>query len=158
MPEVQLKEVPAMTVMSLPFTGPFEQTQDRLDHLMSWILRVGHPWSDTPLALYHDDPAKVPADDLRAEVCLPIEEACEGEEDIERKELPAVTMACAIHEGPYSGISGVYEEIFGWMRENGYEYIEEMPTREVFLTMYGEVEEPEGFVTEVQVPVQKAGE
>lgn len=158
MSEVQLKEVPAMDVMSLPFTGPYEQTQDKLDHLMSWILRVGHPWCDTPLALYHEDPAKVPEEELRAEVCLPIEEACEGEEDIERKELPAVTVAYAIHQGPYSGIPELYEEIFDWIHENGYEYIEDMPTREVFLEMYGQVEDPEDFVTEVQVPVQEAGE
>lgn len=157
MPEVHVKEVPEMTVMSLPFTGSYDQTQTKLDRLMSWLLRVGHPYSQPPMALYYDDPAQVPEEELRAEVCLPIEEECEGEEDIERKELPAVTVAYTVHKGPYHQIPPLYEEIFEWMEENGYEYVEDMPTREVFLKLYGQVEEPEEYVTEVQVPVQPVG-
>ncbi len=157
MPEVHVKEVPEMTVMSLPFTGSYDQTQTKLDRLMSWLLRVGHPYSSPPMGIYHDDPAQVPEEELRAEVCLPIEEECEGEEDVVRKELPAVTVAYAVHKGPYHQIPPIYEDIFEWMEENGYEYVEDMPTREVFLKLYGQVEEPEEYVTEVQVPVQPVG-
>jgi len=153
MAEVQIKDVKAITVMSLPFTGPYEQTQDKLDELMSWLLRVGHPASGAPLGLYYDDPAKVAADDLRAEVCVPIEEACEPDEEIQRKELPAVRVACAIHQGPYREIPPLYEEIFQWMAENGYQYDTSMPTREVFRKLYGEVTDPAEFITEVQVPL-----
>lgn len=158
MPEILVKDVPTMTAMSLSFTGPYEQTQDVLDRLTSWLLRIGHPYSSSPMALYYDDPDKVAADNLRAEVCLPIEEACEPRDEVERKELPGVTSACAVHTGPYSGIPQVYKEIFNWMNENGYRYIEGMPTREVFLTMYGQVDDPEEYVTEVQVPVEKIPE
>jgi len=158
MPEVNVKKVAAMEVMALPFTGSYEQTHVKLDHLLSWLLRVGHPHSSPPLALYYDEPGKVPEEEQRAEVCLPIEEECEGEEDIERKELPEVTLACAVHEGPYSGIPEVYKEIFDWMGENGYEYIEDMPTREVFLKRYGHTTDPQEYVTEIQVPVQKVEE
>ncbi len=158
MPEIKVKDVPAMEVMSLPFTGAYEQTQKKLDRLLSWQLRVGHPHSSEPLGLYYDEPGTVPEEEQRAEVCLPIEEECEPEEDIERKELPAVTVACTVHKGPYSDIPRVYEEIFDWIRENGYEYIEDMPTREVFQVMYGHTSEPEEYVTEIQVPVRKEGE
>ncbi len=154
MPEVQVKEVPEMTVISLPFTGPYEQTQSKLDHLMGWLLRVGHPYSEPPMGLYHDDPSKVAEDELRGEVCLPIEEECEGEEDIVRKELPPVTVAYAVHEGPYDRLPEVYEDIFAWLRENGYRYVEEMPTREIFHKLYGQTDIPEEYVTEVQVPVE----
>lgn len=153
MAEVQTKDVKAMTVMSLPFTGSYEQTQDKLDELMSWLLRIGHPASGAPMGLYYDDPAKVAAEDLRAEVCVPIEETCEPDEAIRRKQLPAVTVACAIHQGPYHEIPQLYEEIFKWMAENGHTYDGTMPTREVFLKLYGEVTDPSEFVTEVQVPL-----
>ena len=156
MADIQVKDVELMTVMSMSFTGPYEQTQEKLAELMSWLLRVGHPHSHPPMGLYFDDPSKVAADDLRAEVCLPIEEACEPGEDIERKELPGVTVACARYEGPYNGIPQVYEEVFAWMAENGYTHAEGTPSREVFLTLYGQVDEPEQFVTEVQIPVEKA--
>jgi len=154
--EVQIKELEPVTVMCLPFTGAYDQTRGKLELVMSWLLRVGHPYSAAPFALYYDDPAKVPAEELRAEVCLPIEEDCEGEDEIVRKDLPAVTVAFAVHTGPNAGVSQVYEQIFQWIGENGYSYVEGEPTREVFLTMYGQVEDPAEFVTEVQVPVQKA--
>jgi AraC family transcriptional regulator len=156
MADIDVKEVEPMTVMALPFTGDYNQTQSKLDHLMSWLLRVGHPRSGRPLALYHDDPEKTPTEEQRAEVCLPIKEECEGEEDIVRKDLPGVKVAYTMHEGPYSEIPEVYEEIFDWMEEKGYEYDEEQPTREVFHKLYGEVTDPEEYLTEIQVPLKTA--
>lgn len=153
MAEVQIKEVKAMTVMSLPFTGSYNQTQDKLDELMSWLLRVGHPASGAPMGLYYDDPAKVAADDLRGEVCVPIDEPCEPAEEFRRKELPAVKAACASHQGPYHEVSRLYQEIFAWMAENGHKYDGTLPCREVFRKLYGEVKDPAEFITEVQVPL-----
>jgi len=153
MNEVQIKEIEAMTVMSLAFTGPYEQTSDKLDELMSWLLRVGHPYSATPFGMFYDDPRQVAADDLRAEVCLPIEEECEPAEDVERKELPAVKMACVQYTGPYANIRSVYEELFNWLRENGHEYLEGEPTREVILERPGDREDPEECTVEIQVPI-----
>ena len=154
MAEVQVKNIDAMTVMSLPFTGPYERTQDKLEELMAWLLRMGHPFAGHPLGLYYDDPSKVAADSLRAEVCLPIEETCEPAEEIQRKRLPAVTVACVVHNGPYADIAQRYGEIFQWIQANGYRYLEGQPTREVFLKVIGEANEPSEFVTEVQVPVE----
>jgi effector-binding domain-containing protein len=156
MAEIQVKEVEPMTVMSLSFTGSYDQTQDKLAALMGWLLRVGHPYSELPLALYYDDPARVAEAELRAEVCLPIEEACEPVDEFERKELPGLTVAFALHQGPYSRISALYEEIFAWLPENGYRFVEGTPTREVFHSIPGQVDDPEEFLTEVQVPVEQA--
>ncbi len=155
MADVQIKEVRPMTALSHSFTGPYEQSPDKLAYLMSWLLRDGHPYSDTPRALFYDDPAKVAPDALRAEVVLPIEEECEGGDDIERKSLPGGLFACAIHEGPYETVRRTYQEIFDWIAESEYAYLDGEPVREIYLTMYGQVDDPEEFVTEVQVPVQE---
>jgi effector-binding domain-containing protein len=157
MAEIQVKRVEPMTVLSLSFTGAYEQTQDRLEELMAGTLRAGHPHCQPPMALYYDDPAKVPAENLRAEVCLPIGEAYEpADEGISRKELPGATVACTVYQGPYSLIAQVYEQIFEWTKANGYRHAEGVPTREVFLKLFGEAEDPKDFVTEIQVPVEKA--
>ncbi|MCK4283389.1 MAG: GyrI-like domain-containing protein [Candidatus Brocadiae bacterium] len=156
MAEIQVKEVEAMTVMSLSFTGPYDQSQEKLDELMSWLLRVGHPHSALPMGLYYDNPAEVAQDELRAEVCLPIEEKCEPAEGIERKRLPDVTVAFAVHEGPYSGIPQVYEEIFNWMGENGYRPAEDLPAREIFHKVHGQADDPAEYLTEIQISVEKA--
>ena len=152
--EVQIKQVEPVTVMSLPFTGPYDQTRSKLEHLMSWLLRAGHPYSGKPFGCYYDDPAKVSADQLRADVCLPIEEPCAGEEDIVRKVLPAASMATAVFVGPYSDVPQAYGQIFQWMAANGYRHVQGQPVREVFVNMYAEEAEAAEPATEVQVPVQ----
>jgi AraC family transcriptional regulator len=154
MEEIEVKEVEPLTVMSQPFTGSYDQAQDKLEHLMSWLLRVGHPYSEPPRAIFYDDPEVTPADELRAEVCLPIEEACEGEGDIVRKTLPAQTVATMTHQGPREDQPEVYHAIFDWIEQSDYRYIEGEPTREVYHRMYGQAEDPEEFVTEYQVPVE----
>ncbi len=155
MPEVQVKEVEPMAVISMSFTGPYDQTPGKLEELMSSLLRAGHPYSQPPLALYYDDPGKVEADKLRAEVCLPIGEEYQPSDDGTRKDLPGATVAYSVHQGPYTDMPQVYEAIFAWARDNGYSYVEGQPTREVFLRVYGEVDDPKDFITEVQVPVEK---
>ncbi len=155
MPEVETKTIEPMTVMSLSFTGPYSQTGNRLDELVGWVLRGGHPHSGPPMGIYYDDPAKVSEDELRAEVLVPIEEECEGEGLIVRRELPGAEVAYAVHEGSYSKIKKVYEEIFNWITENGYRPVEEVGTREVFHKVYGQVDSAAELLTEVQVPVTR---
>lgn len=153
MAEVELKTIDPKTVMSLAFEGSYAQTTDRLDELMAWLLRVGHPFSDRPFAIYYDDPVEVPEEDLSAEVCLPIEEACEPAEGVKRKTVPGGEFACVLHEGPYSGLDDAYDEVFNWLEENSYEFAEEMGTREVFHRLSGEVESSDELLTEVQIPI-----
>ncbi|MFP4029395.1 MAG: GyrI-like domain-containing protein [Candidatus Brocadiia bacterium] len=155
MAEVQLKELRSLTVMSRSFTGSYSQTGDQLDELMAWLLRAGHPYSEPPRTIFYDDPEEVPEEDLRAEVCLPIEEECEARDEVERKRLEAGTFACLMHEGAYEGIRDKYEQIFDWIDENGYEYIKEMGVREVLHTIIGETQEQEELLTEIRVPVRE---
>jgi effector-binding domain-containing protein len=157
MAEVQLKTVEPLTVMSMSFTGSYQQTGEKLDELLGWVLRAGHPWSGPPFGIYYDDPEKVPEDKLRAEVCVPMAEECEGDYEVQRKKLVGCEVACAVHQGPYDGLKGVYAEIFDWIGKNGYAYASELGCREVFRKIIGEVDTAEELVTEVQVPVKKAG-
>jgi DNA gyrase inhibitor GyrI len=153
MADVEVKELDALTVMSLSFTGSYDQTQDRLDDLMAWMLRAGHPYSGRPMALFYDDPENTPTEELRGEVCLPIEEACEGYENVERKTIEGTTVATATFTLPPERVKEGYQEVFTWMDENGFKYVEDHPVREVYHLVYGEVENPEETVIEIQVPV-----
>jgi AraC family transcriptional regulator len=156
MEEPTIKAIDAMEVISMSFTGSYEQTSDMLDELMSWLLREGHPYSGRPFAIFYDDPAKVEEADLRAEVCLPVSETIEVREPIEKKTVEGGDFAAAIHNGPYSSISDVYDKLSEWIASNDYSCRQEMGTREVFHKLIGEVENPGELVTEVQIPVIKA--
>ena len=155
MAEVQQKTVQPMIVLSIGFTGSYTQTSEKLDGLLGWVLRAGHPYAGPPMGIYYDDPERVPEEGLRAEVAVPIVEQCQPAEDVVRKELPGMEVASAVHVGPYDKAPAVYREIFAWMAENGYDHVVEMGTREIFHKVMGEVDTPDELVTEIQVPIQK---
>ena len=62
----------------------------------------------------------------------------------------------AVHKGPYTTIGPLYTAMFAWLAKNGYRVAG--PVREVYLVGPGPggASEPDDYVTEVQVPVQKA--
>lgn len=157
MADVEMKTIEPQTVVSLSFEGSYAQTTDKLDTLMAWLLRAGHPYSGRPFAVYYDDPSEVPEEDLQAEVCLPIAEEFEPAGDIERKTIPGGDFACVVHEGSYSGLDESYDVIFEWIEENGYQMDEDMGTREIFEVMRGEVESVDELMTDVLVPIASVG-
>ena len=153
MPEVETKTVEPQSVVSLSFTGPYDQTEDVLDELMGWLMRAGHPYCSHPFAVFYDDPDEVPEDELRAEVCLPIAERIKGDEEVDIKEIPGGEVAYTLHQGSYDDIVEAYDRVFTWLEEEGLEFHEEMGTREVFLKLEGEVDIEEELLTEIQVPL-----
>jgi len=69
-------------------------------------------------------------------------------------ELPAATMAAAVHPGSYDTIGQAHEAILKWIEANGYRIVG--PDRELNLyhTMPIRHDEP-SYVTEIQYPVEK---
>jgi len=153
--EVKVKTVAPLTVMSLSFQGSYAQTEDKLDELIGWVMRAGHPYCGPPMGIYYDDAAKVEEQNLRAEVCVPVAEEFDGDEQVVRKELPGCEVAYMLHQGSYEGTVDAYAKIFEWMKENGYRFREELGTREVLHRIYGQVEKEEDLSIEIQVPVEK---
>ncbi len=157
MTEPELKEIGPIAAITDSFTGPYNQTGAVIDEVIAWLLQTGHPYSGPPFAIYYDDPEKVDEKDLRAEVCLPVEENLEHTGKFERKHIEGGSFVAFPHQGPYDGIPEVYEKIFDWIEENGYEFLKEDGTREVFHKVMGEVESSDELLTEILVPVKDAG-
>jgi len=70
-------------------------------------------------------------------------------------ELPAATMATAVHHGAYNTLGEAHEAILRWIEANGYRIVG--PDRGVYLynAMPIRLDDP-SYVTEVQYPVEKA--
>jgi DNA-binding transcriptional MerR regulator/predicted transcriptional regulator YdeE len=70
-------------------------------------------------------------------------------------ELPAATMAAAVHHGSYNTIGDAHEAVITWIAANGYRIVG--PDRELNLyhTMPIHPDEP-SYITEIQYPVEKA--
>jgi effector-binding domain-containing protein len=70
-------------------------------------------------------------------------------------ELPAVTVASAIHAGSYQRLQEAYNALLRWVSNNGYQVAG--PIRELYLQNSQPIrQDDESYVTEIQVPVSKA--
>ncbi len=69
-------------------------------------------------------------------------------------ELPAVTVASAIHAGSYQRLQEAYNALLRWVSNNGYQVAG--PIRELYLQNSQPVrQDDESHVTEIQVPISK---
>ena len=103
--------------------------------------------------LYHDEDFKERDWDL--EVCEQIDGDLTESQRVKVRNLPAATVACTIHNGPFTTISEAYNAIGKWITDNGYRIVG--PCRELYLnpSKNGSQTDP-NTVTEIQFPVEKA--
>lgn len=103
-----------------------------------------------PITVFHHEShndAQFNPENYDNEIAMPIKEKVEG-----TRELPGGMHIKATLKGPYSGLTSVYAKLRQWVEDNGYEGASE--AYEVYLTDPFKVA-PEGFITEVYVPVKK---
>lgn len=100
-----------------------------------------------PFVIYH---AFGPAG-MDAEVCVPVASLVSATRGVERRVLPAVTVARTLHVGPYEDLGGAYDAVTDWIRGRGFELAG--PMRERYLNGPGEDISPAEYQTEVEIPV-----
>jgi len=101
--------------------------------------------------IYHDEEYK--EKDIDIEYCEAVTEFGNETENIKFKKMDAVPeAACIFHRGPYETISVSYGKINSWMEKNGYE--KAMPERESYIDGIWNKENPEEWLTEIQIPVK----
>lgn len=102
--------------------------------------------------LYHDGEYK--EKDIDVEICEAVTEAGTDSKKIKFKKIDAVeTAACVFHKGPYSTLGIAYNAVMQWIEQNDYEAID-LP-RESYIDGCWNKDNPEDWLTEVQVPVRR---
>lgn len=66
-------------------------------------------------------------------------------------DVPAMTVAAAIHRGPYDQAGPTYQAIESWIQEHGHAGVG--APREVYLNAPADVASPEDYLTEIQFPI-----
>jgi effector-binding domain-containing protein len=102
-----------------------------------------------PFVMYHDPEFK--EDDIDLEAGVPVSDPVEPTGRVVSSTLPAGTIACTLHLGPYEGIGAAYGAVTAWVQEHGREFAG--PPREVYLVGVGQAEAA-AYRTEVQFPVR----
>ena len=84
-----------------------------------------------PFVIYH----AFGPDSIDAEACLPVPTAVRTRENIEYRELPAVTVVETLHVGPYDELGQAYQALTEWIEDHGFEAAG--PVRERYLNEPG---------------------
>lgn len=146
--EPQVKELPAVRVVSVRDRGPYAKIGELFGELMGFInahnLTVAGPG-----IFIHHDPEYRP-EDADLEVCLPVAGEATGGGRVNFKELPAIRAVSLLHVGPYDQVGPTYADILKYIAEK--QLTIAGPSREVYLVDPMGAP-PEKYVTEVQFPV-----
>ena len=155
--DVVVKNVEAVKVASVRDVVPTPPEQSGLwDELEGYLAMQRVRPNGACFTLYHDEEYKERDWDL--EVCEPIADEVAASRRVKVQTLPAATVACTIHNGPFTTLNEAYAAIGKWIDANGYRICG--PGREIYVRVteqgHGKVSQTDpGTVTEIQFPVEK---
>jgi len=131
----------------------YEQVGQLYGELFAHVGQHGGRPAGPPLAIYHDHEFR--ERDADVEAAVPLAALLPGSEQVSVRELPGIEQAASmVFKGAYEGIGEAYNTLLAWTGTNGYRIAG--PVREVYLRGPESGPDSSSYVTEVQVPVEKA--
>lgn len=151
--DVVLKSLPKQKIASVRETIANYPAVGPLYGKVAGALGAAMTGKVVPVAIWHDPEYK--EQDVDAEAGFYLQQDVAPRGGVSVHDLPEVTAACAVHNGAYRRLNEVYDALMKWVAENGYHVAG--PIRELYLHCTQPVrQDDESYVTEIQVPVQKA--
>jgi effector-binding domain-containing protein len=152
--EIVIKSIPATKVAAVREVIPTYRDINRLyGALFKHMGRHRARQAGPALAIYYDEGYR--ESDVDAEAAVPLTGDTPDGERVKVRELPAVEqMACTVHKGSYDTMGETYNHLLTWIEANGYRVCG--PNREVYIKGPGLLSRPTNYVTELQIPVEKA--
>ncbi len=148
--QILTKSIDKMTIVYVEHVGPYEQLGPLFGQLAVYAGQKGLEFN--MVGLYYDDPATVPAESLRCELGIQVDEGFEPDSGYLVKEIPPHKVVYAVMRGAYDRIAMEYPTIMKWMGEKGLKIAG--PITEIYLEGGPDVP-PEQLVTEVRFPVEE---
>jgi effector-binding domain-containing protein len=137
--------------------GAFDQMPGAFEKVYGWLQADGHVPQGMPVAIYLNDPAEVEPAAALWEIWAPVERDAvphgPDAEGLAIKQVPMMTVATTMHQGPYEEVASAYERLMGWIAEQGLQV--SGPPMEAYLNDPFEVP-PDQILTEVMIPVRQA--
>ncbi len=152
--EVAVKKIPAQAVASVRDTIPsFNDLGQLFSEVFAYLGQHRISPAGPPVGIYHDPEFR--EQDADVEVAVPVAGSVPEGKRVKERELPAVEeMACIVHQGSYEAVGGTYGQLMTWIEANGYRMVG--PVREVYLRGPESGDDASTYVTEIQLPVEKA--
>lgn len=150
---VGTKKIEKMKVASLKATISAYSTQDSLwSELLDFLSQEKIKTGTERYTIYYDSVFK--GDDIQVEIQKRVLTKFQGNDRIHYKEVgPLDQVAYLLHTGDHESVINAYEAILTWIEENNYEITGNI--REEFHMDDFMTNNPEEFVTEIQIPIKK---
>ncbi|MFW5798538.1 MAG: GyrI-like domain-containing protein [Planctomycetota bacterium] len=147
------KTIPAHAAVALKHQGSYDQIGDVYRELFDWAGAKGVKPAGRPYTVFLRPPTEEDWNSSQFMVCLPVDASVQGDEKVEKLDVPEQTVVAAEVKGAYDQIPAHYAELVAWIDYEGLE-VDGKP-REVYIKHPGDGEttDPEDYLTEVQFPV-----
>ncbi len=124
--QVSIETIAAKRVAFIRHVGPYQEIGPTFEQLCGWAGAKGliGPTAEF-LCVGYDDPDTTPADQIRADAAVTVDETVAGEGDVQIGEIRGGKYAVAIHKGPYATLIDSYRWLYHqWLPASGHELAE----------------------------------
>ena len=157
--EIEVQELPDRRLAAVRHVGPYPGIGAAFDRLGDWARAHPDAVVGAPLAVYHDDPEEVPADQLRSDAGVPVTEEVAiggapgiGVPGVHEAHLPGGRYAVSRFVGPYAGLPATWPGLMAALAAAGVAADPGRPCFEVYRDEPGTVP-AEQLVTLLYAPV-----
>ena len=152
--DVTIQETPGHRLAALEHIGPYAEIGRTFDQL-SAVFSAHQLWPQMRglLAVYHDDPTVVAAEKLRASAGIAVEESFDMPSDLQELRVTGGRCAVLRLKGPYSGLQGAYEHIYGQWFATANEEPADAPPFEIYRNTPQDTAPPD-LVTDICAPLK----
>ncbi|MGF7178306.1 AraC family transcriptional regulator [Azospirillum doebereinerae] len=155
MPDVVLRDLPALRLTGFQHRGPYQQIGATFDRLMAWAGEHGLVGPQTRcFGVYYDNPRVVAPESLRAFAGLSLDSSAVPDGGAVTVDLPAGRHAVLTHKGPYAGLQATYLWFYDtWIPQSGEKPDPERPSYEEYLNNPRDLP-PEEWLTHIAAPLR----
>lgn len=154
--EVTIEQLTPMRVAFMRHTGPYHEVGPTWQAFCAWAGRRGLLGPESRLfGLCHDDPEVTPADHIRYDTCLVVDESFQPEGNVGLQTIAGGDYAKVTHHGPYENLKDTYAALCGqWLPQSGRE-LRSSPGIEVYRNDPTHTR-PEDLLTDIFMPLEPA--
>ena len=137
--------------------GPYSGIPKAISEVDAWATEQGLVVLGPVLSEYYNTPMEVDSTKLEWAIMLSVLEPAGGFPEETKgtasvKSLDPMLVAYTYHQGPYDEVGAVYQRLFGWVFQNGYQPAG--PIREIYWSN-PEITPEDKVISELQIPVTK---
>ncbi|HEX2581785.1 MAG TPA: AraC family transcriptional regulator [Dongiaceae bacterium] len=120
---IAIKKLPSMQTITISHIGPYMEINRAYERLFGWLAaRNAIPDDLRMIAIFYDDVALVPAEQLRSRAGIVTAKNIPIEAPLEKTEIAGGDYAILRHKGPYADMKAAYEWLYGqWLPQSGRE-------------------------------------